>query len=142
VTKIVDDTATRRVTTLIVLAVGLFAASDSYSHIFALALDHGQGIVSAALLPLAGDGSIAAASSAMMVAARQGLRTPVIARCERRAVTPPVLVVAWLFSTAPPHGRDVPAPLRGVTGDSGSRAWAVTQNRGNFPSLGVQVVLE
>jgi hypothetical protein len=80
VTKTVNDTATRRITTVIVLAVGLFAASDSYSHIFALALEHGQGIVSAALLPLAGDGTVAAASSAMMVASRQGLRSPVIAR--------------------------------------------------------------
>jgi hypothetical protein len=58
-----NDTATRRFTTGIVLAVGLFACSDPYSHIYALARDHGQGIVSAALLPLAGDGLIAAASS-------------------------------------------------------------------------------
>lgn len=45
-TKIVNDTATRRVTTAIVLAVDLFAASYSYPHIFALALNQGQGIVS------------------------------------------------------------------------------------------------
>jgi len=32
-----NDTATRRVTTGIVLAVGLFAGSDSYSHIYTLA---------------------------------------------------------------------------------------------------------
>ena len=37
-----NDTATRRVTTGIVLAVGLFAGSDSYSHIYTLARDHGQ----------------------------------------------------------------------------------------------------
>lgn len=75
-----NDTATRRVTTGIVLAVGLFAGSDSYSHIYTLARDHGQGIVSAALLPLAGDGLIAAASSAMLVASRQGRDVPVLAR--------------------------------------------------------------
>ena len=69
-----NDTATRRVTTGIVLAVGLFAGSDSYSHIYTLARDHGQAIASAALLPLAGDGLIAAASSAMLVASRQGPR--------------------------------------------------------------------
>jgi hypothetical protein len=75
-----NDTATRRVTTGIVLAVGLFAGSDSYSHIYTLARDHGQDIASAALLPLAGDGLIAAASSAMLVASRQGRDVPVLAR--------------------------------------------------------------
>ena len=75
-----NDTATRRVTTGIVLAVGLFAGSDSYSHIYTLARDHGQAIASAALLPLAGDGLIAAASSAMLVASRQGRDVPVLAR--------------------------------------------------------------
>jgi len=75
-----NDTATRRVTTGIVLAVGLFAGSDSYSHIYTLARDQGQAIVSAALLPLAGDGLIAAASSAMLVASRQGRDVPVLAR--------------------------------------------------------------
>lgn len=75
-----NDTATRRVTTGIVLAVGLFAGSDSYSHIYTLARDHGQAIASAALLPLAGDGLIAAASSAMLVASRQGRDVPLLAR--------------------------------------------------------------
>lgn len=75
-----NDTATRRVTTGIVLAVGLFAGSDSYSHIYTLARDHGQAIASAALLPLAGDGLIAAASSAMLVASRQARDVPVRAR--------------------------------------------------------------
>ena len=79
-TMTAKDTATRRVTTGIVLAVGLFAGSDSYSHIYTLARDHGQAIASAALLPLAGDGLIAAASSAMLVASRQGRDVPVLAR--------------------------------------------------------------
>ena len=35
-----NDTATRRVTTGIVLAVGLFAGSGSYSHIYTLARHH------------------------------------------------------------------------------------------------------
>src|SRR6202030_4540519 len=56
VTKTANDTATRRVTTGIVLAVGLFAGSDSYSHIYTLARDHGQDIASAALLTLAREG--------------------------------------------------------------------------------------
>jgi uncharacterized protein DUF2637 len=84
-----NDTATRRVTTGIVLAVGLFAGSDSYSHIYTLARDHGQAIASAALLPLAGDGLIAAASSAMLVAeeehgdraARPWLPGTIVERC-------------------------------------------------------------
>jgi Protein of unknown function (DUF2637) len=71
-----NDTATRRVTTGIVLA----ASSESYSHIYMPARDHGQAIASAALLPLAGDGLIAAASSAMLVASRQGRDVPVLAR--------------------------------------------------------------
>ena len=79
-TKTANDTATRRVTTGIVVAVGLVAGSDSYSHIYTLARDHGQAIASAALLPLAGDGLIAAASSAMLVASRQGRDVPVLAR--------------------------------------------------------------
>jgi len=56
------------------------AGSDSYSHIYTLGRDHGQAIASAALLPLAGDGLIAAASSAMLVASRQGRDVPVLAR--------------------------------------------------------------
>jgi Protein of unknown function (DUF2637) len=72
------DATTRRATTAIVAAVALFAAGDSFTHIYDLARAHGQGMLSAALLPLAGDGLIAAASSAMLAAARD--RKPVPAR--------------------------------------------------------------
>lgn len=75
-----QDTTTRRVTTGIVLAVGLFAGADSYAHIFELARDHGQSITSAALLPLAGDGVVAAASAVLLVASRQGHGIPLRAR--------------------------------------------------------------
>ncbi len=74
------NTATRRATTGIVAAVALFAAGDSYSHIYGLARQHHQGVVSAALLPLAGDGLIAAASSTMLTAARNGKPVPAHAR--------------------------------------------------------------
>jgi len=74
------DQATRRATTGIVAAVALFAAGDSYSHIYDLARQHHQGVVSVALLPLAGDGLIAAASSAMLAAARNGKMVPARAR--------------------------------------------------------------
>src|ERR1700683_5644686 len=75
-----QDTGTRRVTTAIVLAVGLFAGGDSYAHIFSLARSHGQDVLTAALLPLAGDGLIAAASAVMLVASRQGRGIPLRAR--------------------------------------------------------------
>lgn len=75
-----NDTATRHVTTLIVLAFALFAAGDSYSHIYDLARLHQQNAVSTALLPLAADGVIAAASAVMLVASRQGHPVPFRAR--------------------------------------------------------------
>src|SRR5260370_42655664 len=100
-----QDTATRRVTTAIVLAVGLFAGGDSYAHIYALARGHGQGIVSAALLPLAGDGVIAAASAVMLVASRQGRDIPLRARG---------LLLAGIAATAGPNGAyGLPAGLAG-----------------------------
>ena len=86
-----QDTATRRVTTGIVLAVAAFAGGDSYAHIFDLARAHGQDILSAALLPLAGDGVIAAASAVLLVASRQGRGIPLRAR---------VLLLAGIAATA------------------------------------------
>jgi Protein of unknown function (DUF2637) len=86
-----NDTATRRVTTGIVLAVGLFAGGDSYAHIFDLAREHGQNLTSAALLPLAGDGVVAAASAVLLVASRQGRDVPLRAR---------VLLLAGIAATA------------------------------------------
>jgi len=75
-----QDTATRRVTAGIVLAVALFAAADSFTHIYGLARQHHQDVLSAALLPLAGDGVIAAASAAMLAAARNRTTVPARAR--------------------------------------------------------------
>ncbi len=75
-----QDVTTRRIATAIVLGVGLFAGADSFSHVYSLARSHGQDIISAALLPLAGDGVIAAASAVMLVASRQGRPIPARAR--------------------------------------------------------------
>src|SRR5260370_22916747 len=101
-----QDTATRRVTTAIVLAVGLFAGGDSYAHIYALARGHGQGIVSAALLPLAGDGVIAAASAVLLVASRQGRDIPLRAK---------VLLLAGVAAPAAAHlAHGPPARLAGA----------------------------
>ena len=86
-----SDITTRRVTTAIVLAVGAFAGGDSYAHIYSLARTHGQDVISAALLPLAGDGLIAAASSVMLVATRQGKDVPARAR---------VMLLAGIAATA------------------------------------------
>jgi hypothetical protein len=98
-----SDSATRKATTAIVLAVGLFAGGDSYAHIHSLARSHGQDMISAALLPLAGDGLIAAASSVMLVAARQQRPIPLKAR---------VMLLAGIATTIAanvayglPHGR-------------------------------------
>jgi Protein of unknown function (DUF2637) len=74
------DTATRKITTGIVVAVGLFAGGDSYSHIFHLAREHHQDVMSAALVPLAGDGLVVAASATMLAAARNGKPVPLRAR--------------------------------------------------------------
>ena len=76
-----QDTATRRATTAIVGAVGLFAGSDSYVHIYDLARAHQQSALSAAFLPLAGDGVVVASSWVMLAAASRGKKTPARARC-------------------------------------------------------------
>jgi Protein of unknown function (DUF2637) len=75
-----NDVTTRRLTTGIVLAVGLFAGGDSYAHVFSLARQHRQEIAAAALMPLAGDGLVLAASMVMLVASRAGGSVPLRAR--------------------------------------------------------------
>ena len=117
------DQATRRATTAIVVAVALFAAGDSFTHIYDLARTHGQGMVSAALLPLAGDGLVAAASSAMLAAARNGKTVPARAR---------VLLLAGIAATIAANvACGLPA---GVTGALLSvrgrwpRTWAVSRS--------------
>jgi hypothetical protein len=59
-------------TTGIVAAVALFAGATSYTHIYSLAKDHGQLMLSAALPPLSVDGMIAAASAVILIVARTG----------------------------------------------------------------------
>ena len=76
-----NDTAIRRATTGIVAAVGLFAGGDSYVHIYDLARAHQQNALSAAFLPLAGDGLVVASSWVMLAAASKGKEIPAAARC-------------------------------------------------------------
>lgn len=90
------DTETRQ-TTGIVLAVGLFAAGDSYSHIFSLARAHHQDVISAALLPLAGDGLVIAASRVMLIAASRGLDVPFRARLTFWAGVAATIAANWAY---------------------------------------------
>ena len=70
----------KRMTAGAVLLVAAIAAVVSYAHIYHLAVTHGQPAVAALLLPLSVDGTVAAASSAMLWAARSGMPTPWLAR--------------------------------------------------------------
>ena len=63
-----------------VLLVAAIAAVVSYIHIERLAVTHGQSALAAYLLPLSIDGTVAAASLAMLRSARAGLGTPYLAR--------------------------------------------------------------
>ncbi len=74
------DQRIRRATGGSVVAVALFAAVVSYSHIYALGRSHGGSVLAAALLPLSVDGLIVAASLVMLHEARQRRGTPVLAR--------------------------------------------------------------
>ena len=74
------DVAVRRMAAAAVLLVAAIAAVISYVHIERLAVTHGQTALAAYLLPLSIDGTVAAASLAMLRAARAGLGTPRLAR--------------------------------------------------------------
>lgn len=63
-----------------VLLVAAIAAVVSYLHIERLALSHGQPWLAAVLLPISVDGTITAASLALLWAARAGVSSPWLAR--------------------------------------------------------------
>jgi len=63
--------AIRRTVYSVVGAVSLFAAANSYNHIYSLARSVGQDTLSAALLPLSVDGPILAASVVLLSRARE-----------------------------------------------------------------------
>jgi hypothetical protein len=62
-----------------VLVLAAIAAVVSYVHIYHLAITHGQPMEAALLLPVSVDGTVAAASTAMLWAARSGMPTPWLA---------------------------------------------------------------
>jgi uncharacterized protein DUF2637 len=74
------DRLAQALTTGAVLLVAAIAAVVSFVHIEHLARTHGQTELAALLLPLSIDGTVAAASTVMLRAARAGLDTPWLAR--------------------------------------------------------------
>lgn len=74
------DKLIRRATALVVVAVAVFAAIVSYSHIFDLGHTHGQHGAAGRLLPLSVDGLILAASLVLLHEARNARSAPPLAR--------------------------------------------------------------
>ena len=72
------DRWTRRTTTASVLLLAGIAAVVSYSHMHALALQHGEGAWASALIPLSCDGMIIASSMALLSESRLGGRGGVL----------------------------------------------------------------
>jgi hypothetical protein len=70
------DVALRGAAGLAVMLVAAIAATVSYLHIFKLAVQLGQPTLPAWLFPLSVDGAVAAATVAMLSAARTGERSP------------------------------------------------------------------
>lgn len=70
------DIAIRRGAAGIVTAVGLFAGTDSYVHVYGLARDWHQNIIAAAFLPLTADGVVLAASAVKLIASKRNDKTP------------------------------------------------------------------
>ncbi len=75
-----DNTVLRRMTGAAVLLVGGIAAVVSYMHIYKIAVQLGQPALAAWLMPLSVDGTVGAASAALLWAARSGQRSPWTAR--------------------------------------------------------------
>jgi Protein of unknown function (DUF2637) len=76
----VTDTALRKLAGVAVCLVAAIAAVISYEHVYHLAVTLGQPKLAAWLMPSSVDGSIGAASAALLSAARLGLRSPRVAQ--------------------------------------------------------------
>jgi len=74
------DSAIRTATGFSVAVVSLIAAVISYSHIYRVAVNHGQTVLDSRLLPFSVDGLIAAASLTLFYASRNRLPSPDLAR--------------------------------------------------------------
>ncbi len=75
-----SDRTLRRLAGLAVLLVAAIAATVSYQHIYLLAVALGQPRLAAVLMPLSVDGAVAAASIALLSAARTGAAMPGMAQ--------------------------------------------------------------
>ena len=111
-----------------VLLVAGIAAVVSFVHIEHLAVTHGQTLLAAALLPLSIDGTVAAASLAMLRAARAGVPTPAAVALARFAPWWAWLLIALVLFVAfalagRPQGTtittraELPAHVQPPTGD-------------------------
>ncbi|MBO3751108.1 DUF2637 domain-containing protein [Streptosporangiaceae bacterium NEAU-GS5] len=69
-----SDRGIRLTTTVSVLLLAAIAAVVSFRHMHELALLHGEDVLAAALIPLAVDGTIVAASMSLLLASRYGSR--------------------------------------------------------------------
>jgi len=76
----VQDSTLRKLAGAAVCLVAAIAATVSYLHVYRLAVQLGQPQLAAWLMPLSVDGSIGAASAALLSAARLGHRSPRIAQ--------------------------------------------------------------
>lgn len=74
------DRAIRISTSAVVVGVAGVAAFVSYRHAYELVVTHGENGVTAAVMPLTVDGLIFSASITMLGAARDGRRSPALAR--------------------------------------------------------------
>ena len=70
----------QRLTSASVLIVAAIAAVVSHTHIYLLAITHGQPAEAALLIPVSVDGTVAAASFALLRAAQSGQSAPWVAR--------------------------------------------------------------
>src|SRR5215468_12338243 len=68
----------RRLTTASVVVLAGIAAVVSYRHMHTLALAHGEGAWTAALIPVSVDGMIIASSMSLLLDSRSGLRGGVL----------------------------------------------------------------
>lgn len=75
-----SDATLRRWATAAVVLVAVIAATVSYLHVYRLSLALGQPQLAALLMPLSVDGSVGAASAALLAAARLGNKTPRMAQ--------------------------------------------------------------
>lgn len=99
------DTLIRGATAFVVVAVAVFAAVVSYTHIFHLGYTHGQQGTAGRLLPLSVDGLIIAASLVLLHEARNARPAPPLAR-----------VMLWLGIAATVSANVAYGAAYGITG--------------------------